>query len=88
MFGIFRQIFCNHEWIYGRVASREARGLLKWAVYHNRACTKCSKVDNAADRAEEEATRILQLRGRIGKYPDAVDIRIQLEDQHKDGERK
>ena len=69
MFDKIKQLLCSHNWVYGKVASSEARFFLKWSCYHNRACTKCDKIDNAAERAEFELTRILGLQKKISRYP-------------------
>lgn len=47
----------GHNWSYGRVASKEARLMLNWKIFHNRCCLRCGKEDWAADRAEEEVER-------------------------------
>lgn len=57
-----RCLLFNHEWVYGRVAERHIRDVVKTQRYHNRACSVCGKEDLAADLAEREYNKIMAIK--------------------------
>ena len=75
MLKTLRQVFCNHDWVYGKAASREALQQFKtWNCWHNRVCAKCDQIDMAADRAEKELDRIMNLRSDMQAFRDPSEI--------------